>query len=77
MRCSQRRRLGPADMADLVDRQTEVGGDLLIESERIPAVEDDLLDDGPLSVCQILAHVGNVPSHAQEERREIDGGLRC
>ena len=58
-------------MADLVDRQTEVGGDLLIESERIPAVEDDLLDDGPLSVRQSLAHVGNVPSHAQEERREM------
>jgi hypothetical protein len=28
---------------DGLDRQAEVGGDLLVESERIPAVEDDLL----------------------------------
>ena len=58
-------------MADLVDRQTEVGGDLLIESERIPAIEDDLLNDRPITVCEALAHRGNVPSHAQEERREM------
>ena len=55
-------------MADLVDGQAEVRGDLLIQPERIPAVEDDLLDDGPLSVCQILDHVGNVPTNARRKK---------
>ena len=55
-------------MADLVDGQAEVGGDLLIQPERIPAVEDDLLDDGPLSVRQILAHVGNVLTDTRRKK---------
>ena len=58
-----------ADMTDLVDRQAEVRGDLLIQSERIPAIEDDLLDDRPISVCEFLAHVGNVPSHTRRKNR--------
>ena len=47
----------------LVDGQAEVRGELLIQPERIPAIEDDLLDDGPITVCEeALAHRGNVPS---------------
>ena len=42
-------------------------GDILIQPERIPAIEDDLLDDGPLSVCQILDHVGNVPTKRRKK----------
>ena len=34
------------DTTDLVNRQAEVRGDLLVKSERIIVVEDDLLDDG-------------------------------
>ena len=54
-------------MADLVDGQAEVRGDLLIQPERIPAIEDDLLDDRPITVCGALAHRGNVPPYTRRK----------
>jgi hypothetical protein len=53
---------------DGLNRQAEVGGDLLVEPERIPAIEDDLLDDRLITVCDALAHGGNVPTDTRRKR---------
>ena len=42
--------------ADLVDGQPVVIGDLLIDSVRVPPVQNQLLDNLVLSVCKLNRH---------------------
>ncbi len=54
----------------LVDGQAEVRGELLIQPERIPAIEDDLLDDGALPIRQFLGHARKLGIEDPQEKWE-------
>ena len=53
-------RLAP-HVLDLVDGQSMVIGYLLVDSVRVPPVQNQLLDDLVLSVCKLNRHGNQVP----------------
>jgi len=51
----------PRARLDLVDGQPVVIGDLLVDPVRVPAVQNQLLDDLVLSFCKLNRHGTQVP----------------
>ena len=60
------------DVANLVDAQVKVIGDLPGQPMGIPSIQDRLLDDRPLLICQFLCHVTKLGiDRAQEKEKRM------
>ena len=58
------------DVANLVDAQVKVIGDLPGQPMGIPSIQDRLLDDRPLLICQFLCHVTKLGIDRAQEKEK-------
>ena len=65
------------DVANLVDAQVKVIGDLPGQPMGIPSIQDRLLDDRPLLICQFLCHVTKLGIDGAQEKEKGMGLHVC